>query len=44
MFGKRREFDQIEVEKTDHVMGEVFLRTLYTRKNELDHTLTPRTL
>ena len=39
---KKTAFDQIDVEKTDHVMGEVSLRTLYTRKNELNHTLTPR--
>ena len=40
---KKTAFDQIDVEKTDHVMGEVSLRTLYARKNELNHTLTPRT-
>ena len=40
---KKTAFYQIDVEKTDHVMGEVSLCTLYTRKNELDYTLTPRT-
>ena len=40
---KKTAFDQIDVDKTDHVMGEVSLRTLYARKNELNHTLTPRT-
>ena len=39
---KKTAFDQTDVEKTDHLMGEVSLRTLYTRENELDHTLTPR--